>query len=337
VLFDPKNRSEVAAALHLQYEFLASFPTDAVNCTFDAGDPQPNRTSMCKVFDPSSPTSPRLLCPLSHSCLHDALRAICKISLAHSRSLPTATELRSTLRHRSQHNSWWAWAPCSTKWTGLQQALSSQRSTPSSFHRGGLLAPFRGLHLDAALLTSWSTPTLGARPRTMSSGQCGAGRSSLSTRPSSTANTQGAPSTHRLSTLRKFGPHPQTQTRPARSVFSLTFRSQCWSSTTTQVIRKLPPQYPLDWRIACKHNGARTCRMALSRLNRSGYFLLKVRVGAIRWDNWSGRTSPTSAETAACMGPQQWHSRVPFCGKVINSTTVDFDCATSSAMALELQ
>ena len=36
------------------------------------------------------------------------------------------------------------------------------------------------------------------------------------------------------------------------------------------------------------------------------------------------------------MSPAPWHSRVPFCGKVVNVSSVDFDCATPEVMRKEL-
>lgn len=36
------------------------------------------------------------------------------------------------------------------------------------------------------------------------------------------------------------------------------------------------------------------------------------------------------------MSPAQWHGRVPFCGRVVNESFVDFGCATPEVMALEL-
>ncbi len=62
-----------------------------------------------------------------------------------------------------------------------------------------------------------------------------------------------------------------------------------------------------------------------------------VRVGAIRWDNWNGLAAGGSAaDTVRCMSPAPWHSRVPFCGKVVNVSSVDFDCATPEVMRKEL-
>ena len=62
-----------------------------------------------------------------------------------------------------------------------------------------------------------------------------------------------------------------------------------------------------------------------------------VRVGAIRWDNWNGLAAGGSAaDTVHCMSAAPWHSRVPFCGKVINASAVDFDCATPEVMRKEL-
>ena len=64
---------------------------------------------------------------------------------------------------------------------------------------------------------------------------------------------------------------------------------------------------------------------------------LTVRLGAIRWDNWAGLGhDSTAAATVACMSPLKWHARVPFCGKVLNQTSVDFQCATLAAMQQEL-
>lgn len=62
-----------------------------------------------------------------------------------------------------------------------------------------------------------------------------------------------------------------------------------------------------------------------------------IRLGAIRWDNWAGSGHDRDADaTVACMSPAKWHGRVPFCGKVLNETAVDFRCATREAMEQEL-
>ena len=48
----------MSAALTLQREFLNEFPVSPVNCSFDAGDPQPNRTDMCAYeidWEPAGP------------------------------------------------------------------------------------------------------------------------------------------------------------------------------------------------------------------------------------------------------------------------------------------
>ena len=63
-----------------------------------------------------------------------------------------------------------------------------------------------------------------------------------------------------------------------------------------------------------------------------------IRLGAIRWDSWSGLGHDITADaTVRCMSPNEWHGRVPFCGSVLNATAVDFDCASRDAMDRELE
>lgn len=47
-------------------------------------------------------------------------------------------------------------------------------------------------------------------------------------------------------------------------------------------------------------------------------------VGAIRWDNWYGNLDATGHATELSLGPSQWHFRVPFFGKIISDTHVQF-------------
>ena len=64
---------------------------------------------------------------------------------------------------------------------------------------------------------------------------------------------------------------------------------------------------------------------------------MTVRLGAIRWDNWAGSGhGSNAAATVRCMSPLKWHGRVPFCGKVLNQSAVDFRCATHVSMQQEL-
>eukprot|EP00040_Diaphanoeca_grandis_P023638 m.128843 g.128843 ORF g.128843 m.128843 type:complete len:178 (+) comp29358_c9_seq3:67-600(+) len=58
VMFQPKNSTQVRAAMQLQADFIRYFPVPRDNCSFDAGDPQPNRTELCQYevdWEPAGP------------------------------------------------------------------------------------------------------------------------------------------------------------------------------------------------------------------------------------------------------------------------------------------
>ncbi|HEY3370675.1 MAG TPA: T9SS type A sorting domain-containing protein [Prolixibacteraceae bacterium] len=55
-------------------------------------------------------------------------------------------------------------------------------------------------------------------------------------------------------------------------------------------------------------------------------------VGAIRWDAWLGQSDGVGAQLNRSLGPNHWHSRLPFFAKVIDANTVDID-GTSQLVA----
>jgi hypothetical protein len=60
-------------------------------------------------------------------------------------------------------------------------------------------------------------------------------------------------------------------------------------------------------------------------------------VGAIRWDawtRWAGETGWASYEK--CLGPRQWHYRVPFFGKVVSDDSVEIRGDTQEIMDQEI-
>ena len=64
----------------------------------------------------------------------------------------------------------------------------------------------------------------------------------------------------------------------------------------------------------------------------------RVRVGAIRWDAWGGRSAGQSqAQQAECSSPEVWRARVPACGFVEARDRVDFACDTKRQIRKELE
>eukprot|EP00316_Scyphosphaera_apsteinii_P019746 CAMPEP_0119305720 /NCGR_PEP_ID=MMETSP1333-20130426/6649_1 /TAXON_ID=418940 /ORGANISM="Scyphosphaera apsteinii, Strain RCC1455" /LENGTH=650 /DNA_ID=CAMNT_0007308881 /DNA_START=25 /DNA_END=1977 /DNA_ORIENTATION=+ len=64
----------------------------------------------------------------------------------------------------------------------------------------------------------------------------------------------------------------------------------------------------------------------------------QVRVGAIRWDAWSGRASGHSArQQADCSSPLKWRSRLPSCGIVEETDRVDLACSSEQQIRNEVQ
>ncbi len=60
-------------------------------------------------------------------------------------------------------------------------------------------------------------------------------------------------------------------------------------------------------------------------------------VGAIRWDawtHWAGETGWGAYEK--CMGPKQWHYRLPFYGKAVSDDAVEIRCDTQAVMDQEI-
>jgi len=59
-------------------------------------------------------------------------------------------------------------------------------------------------------------------------------------------------------------------------------------------------------------------------------------VGAIRWDAWVGAKSSVGRAVETSLGPQQWHHRLPFFGKVISNTQVEINGYTQEIVDREI-
>jgi hypothetical protein len=60
-------------------------------------------------------------------------------------------------------------------------------------------------------------------------------------------------------------------------------------------------------------------------------------VGAIRWDAWHGSKGGPGLAVDRSLGPEKWHSRVPFYGKVLSDTAVSIDGASQEIMDQEIR
>jgi hypothetical protein len=60
-------------------------------------------------------------------------------------------------------------------------------------------------------------------------------------------------------------------------------------------------------------------------------------VGAIRWDAWYGKDGPVGVAVEKSLGPSKWHSRLPFCGRVLGQDQVEIECDSAAVMENEIR
>jgi hypothetical protein len=60
-------------------------------------------------------------------------------------------------------------------------------------------------------------------------------------------------------------------------------------------------------------------------------------IGAIRWDAWHGKHGPVGVAVEKSLGPSQWHSRIPFCGRVRGNDQVEIECDSLDVMEKEIR
>lgn len=60
-------------------------------------------------------------------------------------------------------------------------------------------------------------------------------------------------------------------------------------------------------------------------------------VGAIRWDAWHGKDGKVGLAVEQSLSPLKWHSRVPFCGRILAPNRVEIECDSPSVMDQELR
>ena len=61
------------------------------------------------------------------------------------------------------------------------------------------------------------------------------------------------------------------------------------------------------------------------------------KIGAIRWDAWYGEKDPVGQVVQQSLGPQRWHYRLPFCGKILSASEVEIDCSSQTVMDQEIE
>jgi len=62
----------------------------------------------------------------------------------------------------------------------------------------------------------------------------------------------------------------------------------------------------------------------------------KISIGAIRWDAWCGNLNKAGLEVERTLGPEQYHCRIPFYGKIISRDSVECRCTTQSVINKEI-
>ena len=60
-------------------------------------------------------------------------------------------------------------------------------------------------------------------------------------------------------------------------------------------------------------------------------------IGAIRWDAWHGKDGKVGLAVEQSLSPLKWHSRVPFCGRILAPNRVEIECDSPSVMDQELR